>query len=388
MDCERIKRLPPYILGEITERMMAARRAGDDIINLGMGNPDLPTPDFIVNKLIEAARNPRNHRYSVSKGILGLRTALAEWYARRYEVTLDPQSEIVVTMGSKGGITHAVMAMVAPGDLVFVPAPTYPIHTYAAIIAGAEPYPIPLTGGAAHFLEAWKSAIAAAGTRATLGILSFPANPTTMTVDLDFFREAVAIATHYELPLIHDLAYTDLVFDGYTAPSLLQVPGAKEIAIECFTMSKSYSMPGWRVAFCAGNRAILHALARLKSYVDYGIFQPIQIAATVALREGDTAVRDIAEVYRRRRDALCDGLTRAGWPIAPPQATMFVWAEIPERHRAEGSMAFAKRLIDEAAVAVSPGIGFGQAGEGFVRFALVENEHRIRQAVRNIRRLL
>ncbi len=388
MEFARVQRLPPYILGEVTTWMKNARREGRDIINLGMGNPDLPTPPFIVKKLTEASQLGRNHRYSVSKGIQGLRKAMAEWYERHYQVTLDPESEIVATMGSKEGLAHVVLAMVTPGDLVIVPDPTYPIHTYSAIIAGGDVCGVPFADDEMTFLAQWKTAIEAAGSRARLSILSFPANPTTSTVTLDFFREAVAIAKHYHLPLIHDLAYADLVFDGYTAPSILQVPGAKDIAVECYTMSKSYSMPGWRVAFCAGNTQILGALTRLKSYLDYGIFQPIQIAAAVALREGDAVVREISEIYRRRRDALCQGLTRAGWAIPAPRATMFVWAPVPEAYRAHGSMAFAKQLLDHTDVAVSPGIGFGPGGEGYVRFALVENEQRIKQAVRSIRKML
>lgn len=388
MDFARIQRLPPYILGEVTTWMKTARREGRDIINLGMGNPDLPTPQFIVDKLVEASELGRNHRYSVSKGIQGLRKAMCEWYERHYQVTLDPDSEIVATMGSKEGLAHVVLAMITPGDLVVVPDPTYPIHTYSAIIAGGTVHGVPIAADESVFLQDWKAAIEATHPQAKLAILSFPANPTTMTVTLDFLREAVAIAHHYQLPLIHDLAYADLVFDGYVAPSILQIPGAKEIAVECYTMSKSYSMPGWRVAFCAGNVEILRALTRLKSYLDYGIFQPIQIAAAVALREGDAVVREISDVYRKRRDALCGGLTKAGWAITPPRATMFVWAPIPERFRAEGSMVFAKRLLDETDVAVSPGIGFGPSGDGFVRFALVENEQRIKQAVRSIRKML
>lgn len=387
MKFPRVDRLPPYILAAIVERMKTARRKGVDVINLGMGNPDLPTPQFIVDKLTEAAHDPRNHRYSVSKGIRGLRLAMSEWYARRYNVTLDPDTEIVATMGSKEGLSHLVLACTGPGDIVCVPDPTYPIHTYAAVIAGADVVSIPL-GGHTEYFAAWKHALETAGPRAKLSILSFPANPTTHTVELDFLTEAVAISKHYNVPLIHDLAYADLVFDGYHAPSVMQVPGAKDIAVEFYTLSKSYSMPGWRVAFCVGNREILQALARLKSYLDYGIFQPLQIAAAVALREGDAETLKIAEIYRRRRDALCDGLTRAGWPVERPKATMFAWAQIPEPFRAAGSVAFAERLLDHAEVAVSPGIGFGPTGEGYVRFALVENEERIRQAVRSIKRVL
>lgn len=388
MEFARIQRLPAYSLGEVTSWMKTARSTGRDIINLGMGNPDLPTPQFIVDKLVDASQVGRNHRYSVSKGIHGLRKAMSEWYARHYDVVLDPDSEIVATMGSKEGLAHIVLAMVTPGDMVIVPDPTYPIHTYSVIIAGGTVHGVPITNDETAFLQAWKAAIESMHPQARLAILSFPANPTTMTVTLDFFREVVAIAQHYQLPLIHDLAYADLVFDDYCAPSILQIPGAKAIAVECYTMSKSYSMPGWRVAFCAGNVDILRALTRLKSYLDYGIFQPIQIAAAVALREGDQVVKEIAQVYRKRRDALCGGLRKAGWEIPPPRATMFVWASIPERFRASGSMAFAKLLLDEADVAVSPGIGFGPSGDHAVRFALVENEQRIKQAVRSMRKLL
>ncbi|MBI4366886.1 MAG: aminotransferase class I/II-fold pyridoxal phosphate-dependent enzyme [Deltaproteobacteria bacterium] len=387
MQFPRVEQLPPYSLAQIVDRMLAARRRGEDVINLGMGNPDLPTPVFIVDKLVEAARNPRNHRYSVSRGIRGLREAMAGWYRRHYDVVLDPETEVVATIGSKEGLSHLILAMTMPGDAVLVPDPTYPIHSYAPIIAGAELVRVPLTDPA-RYLADWKAAIERAGKRARLAILSFPANPTTATVTLDFFTEVVAIAKHYALPIIHDLAYADLVFDDYKAPSILQVHGAKEIAVEFYTLSKSYSMPGWRVAFCVGNATILKALARIKSYLDYGIFQPVQIAASLALREGDAVAKEIAMIYRRRRDALCDGLTRAGWVVPKPQATMFVWAELPERFRAGGSMPFAEQLLDRAKVAVSPGVGFGPTGEGFVRFALVENESRIRQAVRGIREVL
>ena len=384
---ERIKRLPPYVFSIVTELKMKARRAGEDIIDLGMGNPDMPTPPHIVNKLVEAAQNPRNHRYSASKGIYQLRLAISEWYQRNYDVQIDPEGEAIVTMGAKEGLAHLVLAITGRGDAAFVPNPTYPIHLYSVLIAGGDIHSIPMLPGR-NFLDEIQRRIKQIWPQPKLLILSFPHNPTTQVVDLDFFRQVIDFAKANNLIVIHDLAYADLVFDGYKAPSILQVPGARERAVELFSLSKSYNMPGWRVGFCVGNRELIHALTRIKSYLDYGMFQPIQIASIAALRGPQECVHEIVEVYRSRRDALCDGLTRAGWPIEKPKATMFVWAEIPERFKAMGSLEFSKLLLEGGKVAVSPGIGFGEYGNDFVRFALVENEQRIHQAVRGIKRFL
>ena len=387
MEFERIQRLPPYILGVVTHLMMEARKRGEDIINLGMGNPDLPTPPHIVNKLIEAAQKPINHRYSMSKGIPKLRKAITDWYERRFDVSLDPDSETIVTIGAKEGISHLVLSLCGPGEVVFVQSPTYPIHTYSVVIAGADVRAI-RADQESDFLENLERAVKSIWPKPKLLIFSFPSNPTTMTVDLKFFERVVEFARENKILIIHDLAYADLAFDGYVAPSILQVKGAKDTAIEFFTLSKSYSMPGWRVGFCSGNREMVGALGKMKSYLDYGCFQPVQIAATVALNGPQSCVKEIAEVYRTRRDVLCEELARSGWFIEKPKATMFVWARIPESHRAMGSLEFAKLLLKEAKVMVSPGVGFGEYGEGFVRFALVENEKRIRQAVRGIRKVL
>ena len=384
---ERIKRLPPYVFSIVTELKMKARRAGEDIIDLGMGNPDMPTPPHIVNKLVEAAQNPRNHRYSASKGIYQLRLAISEWYQRNYDVQIDPEGEAIVTMGAKEGLAHLVLAITGRGDAAFVPNPTYPIHLYSVLIAGGDIHSIPMLPGR-NFLDEIQRRIKQIWPQPKLLILSFPHNPTTQVVDLEFFRQVIDFAKANHLIVIHDLAYADLVFDGYKAPSILQVPGARERAVELFSLSKSYNMPGWRVGFCVGNRELIHALTRIKSYLDYGMFQPIQIASIAALRGPQECVQEIVEVYRSRRDALCEGLTRAGWPIEKPKATMFVWAEIPERFKAMGSLEFSKLLLEGGKVAVSPGIGFGEYGNDFVRFALVENEQRIHQAVRGIKRFL
>ncbi len=387
MEFERIQRLPPYVLGVVTQLMMEARRQGEDIINLGMGNPDLATPPHIVNKLIEAAQKPINHRYSMSKGIPKLRKAICDWYQRRFSVSLDPETETIATIGAKEGISHLVLSICGPGDVVFVQAPTYPIHTYSVVIAGADVRSIHAQTQE-KFLENLERATKSIWPKPKLLICSFPSNPSTMTVDLPFLEKIVAFAKENKILLIHDIAYADLVFEGYVAPSILQVKGAKDIAVEFFTLSKSYSMPGWRVGFCSGNKEMLAALAKLKSYFDYGSFQPLQIAATVALNGSQSCVREITEIYRRRRDVLCDGLNKAGWAIEKPKATMFVWAKIPESHAAMGSLEFAKLLLKEAKVMVSPGVGFGEYGEGYIRFALVENEKRIKQAVRGIKRVL
>ncbi|MCX8116559.1 MAG: alanine transaminase [Desulfobacterota bacterium] len=381
----RIMRLPPYIFGIVNQLKMEARRRGEDIIDLGMGNPDLPTPKHIVHKLIEAVKNPRNHRYSASKGIYKLRLAITNWYRNRYDVDLDPESEAVVTIGAKEGIGHLVLATMGPGDVVLVPNPTYPIHAYSVVIAGGDVRSVPLAGEG-DFFERLEAATKQSWPPPKMLIVSFPHNPTTRVVDLDFFEKLVDFARDHRLMVVHDLAYADIVFDGYRAPSLLQVKGAKEIGVEFFSLSKSYNMAGWRVGFAVGNPEMITALARLKSYFDYGTFQPIQIAAIIALTEDQSCVREVAETYQRRRDTLIHGLKRIGWEIEKPKGTMFVWAEIPKAFQKMGSLDFAKFLLREAKVAVSPGIGFGEYGEGFVRFALVENEARIKQAVKGIRK--
>jgi alanine-synthesizing transaminase len=367
---------------------MEARRRGEDIIDLGMGNPDLPTPDPIVDKLVEAARNPRNHRYSASRGIPNLRLEIARWYDRRYGVEIDPETEAIATMGAKEGFSHLVLALVEPGDRVIVPDPSYPIHSFAATIAGCELIKLPIDEGAAAMLDALRRLDYARSQQPKLLVLSFPHNPTTVCIEPGFFEEAVALARERGYLIIHDLAYADLVFDRPRAPSILEVKGAKDVAVEMFSMSKSYSMAGWRVGFCVGNRQAVAALTRLKSYLDYGIFQPIQIASIIALRDCDAILPEIVAVYRRRRDALISGLSAAGWDVPSPMGTMFVWAKIPERYAGQGSVEFARLLIARAQVAASPGIGFGERGEGYVRFALIENEQRIAQAVRGIKALL
>jgi len=383
----RMTRLPPYIFGIVNQLKMDARRRGEDIIDLGMGNPDLPTPKHIVNKLIEAVKNPRNHRYSASKGIYKLRLAVTDWYRKRYDVELDPETESVITIGAKEGLSHLALATLGPGDVVLVPDPTYPIHAYSVVIAGGDLRSVPLIGKG-DFFERLLAATKQTWPHPKMLILSFPHNPTTQVVDLNFFENLVEFAKEHRLMVVHDLAYADLVFDGYRAPSFLQVKGAKDIGVEFFSLSKSYNMPGWRVGCAVGNAEMLAALARLKSYFDYGIFQPIQIAAIIALNEDQSCVGEIAEEYRKRRDTLVNGLKRVGWEIEKPKATMFVWAEIPEPFKKVGSVDFSKFLLREGKVAVSPGIGFGECGEGFVRFALVENESRIKQAVKGIGKAL
>ncbi len=383
----RIKRLPPYIFSIIDNLKMQARRAGEDIIDLGMGNPDIPTPRPVVDKLVEAVQNPKNHRYSVSKGIFKLRLAIATWYRRRYNVDLDPDAEAIVTMGAKEGLSHMVLSIVTNGDVVLVPDPAYPIHPYSVIIAGGDLTSVPI-GEDRDFFEEILRATKRTWPKPKLLIISFPNNPTTAVVDIGFFQKVVDFAKENNILVIHDLAYADLVFDDYKAPSFLQVPGAKEVGVEFFSMSKSYSMPGWRVGFAVGNRKMIGALARLKSYFDYGMFQPIQISSIIALNEIQEQVGEIVSVYKKRRDVLISGLSNAGWKVKKPKATMFVWAQIPEKFREMGSLEFSKVLLKEGKVAVSPGIGFGEYGEGFVRFALVENEHRTRQAIRGIRGVL
>jgi alanine-synthesizing transaminase len=383
-----IEKLPPYVFAVINQLKMEARRRGEDIIDLGMGNPDLPTPESIVEKMIEAANNPRNHRYSASRGIPNLRVEISRWYARRYHVELDPETEAIATIGAKEGFSHLVLALVQPGDRVIVPDPSYPIHSFAATIAGCELIKLPIDDNAEEMMDALRKLEFPRSQQPKLLVLSFPHNPTTTCVDKEFFEEAVAIARERGYLIIHDLAYADLVFDGYRAPSIFEAPGAKEVAVEMFSMSKSYSMAGWRVGFCVGNRQAVAALTRLKSYLDYGIFQPIQIASIIALRDCDHVVPEIVDVYRRRRDALIKGLSSAGWNVPSPRGTMFVWAKIPEQFtqgNRMGSLEFAKQMITRAGVAVSPGIGFGERGDGYVRFALVENEQRIAQAIRGIK---
>lgn len=383
----RIKRLPPYVFQAVNELKMQLRRAGEDIIDLGMGNPDIGTPDHIVNKVVEAIHNPRNHRYSASMGIPKLREAFANWWNRRYGVELDPVTEVVATMGAKDALAHLVLATITPGDVVFVPSPTYPIHPYSVVIAGGDLRHVPIRPDS-DFFEDLKAAARLTWPLPKMLIISFPHNPTTMVVDEDFFKRLVEFAHEYKIMIVHDFAYSDLTFDGYEAPSFLAVPGAKEVGVEVFSMSKSYSMAGWRIGCAAGNPQMIEALRRLKSYIDYGIFQPLQIAAIIALNEDQSCVQSIVEEYRDRRDALCAGLNDCGWTVTPPKATMFVWAHIPEQFRSMGSVEFSKMLTQEAKVAVSPGIGFGPFGDEYVRFALVENRMRINQAVRGIRAFL
>lgn len=383
-----IEKLPPYVFAVTNQLKMEARRRGDDIIDLGMGNPDLPTPEPIVEKMVEATRNPRNHRYSASKGLPNLRLEISRWYARRYNVDIDPETEAIATIGAKEGFSHLVLALVEPGDKVIVPDPSYPIHSFAATIAGCQLIKLPINDGPEETLEALRRLEYPRSEQPKLLVLSFPHNPTTATVELPFFEEVIAIARERGYLVVHDLAYADLGFDGHKPPSILQVKGAKDVAVEMFSMSKSYSMAGWRMGFCVGNQQAVYALTRLKSYLDYGMFQPIQIAGIIALRDCDEYVPQIAEVYRKRRDVLIKGLNSAGWNVPSPKGTMFVWAKIPEYFAKLGSLEFAKQLITKAGVAVSPGNGFGDAGEGYVRFALVENEQRIAQAVRGIKSFL
>jgi alanine-synthesizing transaminase len=381
----RIKRLPPYVFNIVNELKAAARARGEDIIDFGMGNPDRPTPQHIVDKLIEAARRPDTHRYSMSKGIPRLRKAICDWYRRRYDVHLDPDTQAIVTIGSKEGLAHLALAAVGPGDAVLVPNPAYPIHPYGFVIAGADIRHVPLIGDDDLFFAELEKAIKDSWPKPKMLVLNFPGNPTTQCVELDFFQRVVDIATEHNIWVVHDLAYADLVFDGYKAPSILQIPGAENIAVEFYSLSKSYNMPGWRVGFMCGNKSLVAALTRMKSYLDYGMFTPIQVAAIAALEGPQDCVQEIAELYRRRRDVLCDGLNSIGWQVDKPRATMFVWAPIPEHYREMGSLEFSKKLLRDAKVAVSPGIGFGEYGDGFVRFGLIENEHRTRQAVRGIR---
>ncbi|EED32578.1 transaminase MtnE [gamma proteobacterium NOR5-3] len=383
---QRIQRLPPYVFSIVGDLKQAARAAGEDIIDFGMGNPDQPTPAHIVDKMVEAARRPDTHRYSQSKGIPRLRKAICDWYRKRYAVELDPETEAIVTLGSKEGLAHLALATTGPGDAILVPNPSYPIHPYGFVISGADIRHVPM-GDEKEFFEELENAIRNSWPKPKMLVLNFPSNPTTHCVELPFFEKVVEIAREHQIWVVQDLAYADLCFDGYVAPSILQVEGAREVAVEFFSMSKSYNMPGWRIGFCCGNATLVGALARMKSYLDYGMFTPIQVAAIAALEGDQSCVSQINTMYRSRRDVLCDGLTACGWPVAPPKATMFVWAQIPEAYRAMGSLEFSKKLIADAKVAVSPGVGFGEYGEGYVRFGLIENEHRTRQAVRNIKRM-
>jgi alanine-synthesizing transaminase len=383
----RIQKLPLYVFALVNEMKAKARAAQIDIVDLGMGNPDGATPKVIVNKLIEAARNPRNHRYSVSRGIPNLRQEIVKRYKTNYGVDLDPDAEAIVTMGAKDACAHLLFAVIGPGDTVVSPNPAYPIHQYGVVMAEGNAVMLPMPDPAT-FLASLEDLYRKPGPKPKAILVSFPHNPTTHTVELDFFRELVGLAAHHGTMVVHDFAYADICFDGYKAPSMLEVPGAKEVGVEIFSMSKSYNMAGWRVGYCVGNRKMIAALARIKSYLDYGVFQPIQIASIIALRECEEEAKKICAIYQRRRDVLISGLNRAGWAVEAPRASMFVWAQIPEAFRGMGSLEFTKFLIEKAQVAVSPGIGFGPMGEGFVRFSLVENEHRTKQATRSIKKVL
>src|SRR5579872_2962304 len=385
-DFSRLKRLPPYVFNITGELKAAARKRGEDIIDFGMGNPDGPTPQHIVDKMIEAARKPATHRYSVSKGIPRLRKAICNWYKTRYNVDLDPNSEAIVTIGSKEGIAHLCLATLDRGDVVVVPNPSYPIHIYGPVIAGAAIRSVAIKDRAA-FLAELEQTIPLMYPRPKILILNFPSNPTTQCVDLAFFERVVAMCKEYKIYLIHDIAYADIVFDGYKAPSVLEVPGAKDIAVEFFTLSKSYNMPGWRVGFMVGNQKLVAALGRIKSYFDYGTFTPIQVASILALEGPQDCVHEICENYKNRRDVLVQGLNKLGWNLALPKATMFVWAPIPEAYKHLKSLEFSRKLLTDAKVAVSPGIGFGEHGDDYVRFSLIENEERTRQALRGIKHM-
>jgi len=385
-DFYRIQKLPPYVFAVINEMKAKARAAKMDVVDLGMGNPDGPTPDIIVDKLVEAARNSRNHRYSLSKGIPNLRQEIVKRYAKNYDVHLNPETEAIVTMGAKDALAHLLFAIVGPGDIVASPNPAYPIHQYGVIMSEGHACTLPMPDPAT-FLSALED-LYRSGRSPRIILISFPHNPTTTCVDLDFMKQIVELARKHGTYIIHDFAYADLGFDGYRPPSILQVEGAKDLAVELYSMSKSYNMAGWRVGFCLGNAKLIAALARIKSYLDYGVFQPIQIASIIAIRECEEETKKICAVYQRRRDVLVEGLCRAGWPVESPKGTMFLWAKLPEQYRELGSLEFAKLLMAKALVAVSPGIGFGPMGEGHVRFSFIENEHRTRQAARNIGQLL
>ena len=384
----RIERLPPYVFNIIGDLKQQARAAGEDIIDFGMGNPDQPTPGHIVDKLVETARRGDTHGYSQSKGIPRLRKAICDWYQRRFDVSLDPASEAIVTLGSKEGLAHLALATTGPGDAILVPNPSYPIHPYGFVISGADIRHVPMGDHEDDFFAELEKAIQTSWPRPKMLVLNFPSNPTAQCVELEFYERVIKIAREHSIWVIQDLAYADLCYDGYVAPSILQVEGAREVAVEFFSMSKSYNMPGWRIGYCCGNKVLIAALARMKSYLDYGMFTPIQVAAIAALEGDQSCVAEICAMYQSRRDVLCSGLNSVGWPVTPPKATMFVWARIPEFYRAMGSVEFGKKLLAEAQVAVSPGIGFGEYGEGYVRFGLIENEHRTRQAIRNIKRMI
>ena len=383
----RVNKLPPYVFDEIQKLKAAARKRGEDIIDYGMGNPDQSTPEEIVEKLRESVLKGPTHPYSQSKGIPRLRKAICDWYSRKYSVELDPETEAVVTMGSKEGLGHLALATLDQGDGVLVPNPSYPIHPYGFVIAGADIRHVPI-GEDIDFFSELESAVTNTFPKPKMLVLNFPGNPSTECVEIDFFEKIVDFAKKNKIWVIQDLAYADICFDGYKAPSILQVDGAKDVAVEFFTLSKSYNMPGWRVGFCCGNKELLSALSRIKSYFDYGLFTPIQVAAIKALDEGDKYVDEIRDMYQSRRDVLIEGLNKAGWKVESPKATMFIWAKIPSTHKHLGSLEFSKQLLSEAQVAVSPGIGFGTYGEGYVRFSLIENEHRSRQAIRNIKKFL
>ena len=383
----RIRKLPPYVFAVINEMKAAARAAQLDVVDLGMGNPDGETPEPVVKKLIEAVKNPRNHRYSMSRGIPHLRLEIVKYYREHYGVELDAEAEAIVTIGAKDALAHLLFAVIGPDDAVVSPNPAYPIHQYGVIMAEGHACMLPMPDPAT-FLNGLEHLYNTSSRKPKMILISFPHNPTTQCVDLQFFRDIVAMAAKHGTIIVHDFAYADICFDGYRAPSLLQVDGAREIGIEIYSMSKSFNMAGWRVGFCLGNRKLIGALARIKSYLDYGIFQPIQIASIIALRECGKETKKICATYQKRRDLLVTGLKRAGWPVEAPRGSMFLWAPIPEQHRALGSLEFAKLLMQKALVAVSPGIGFGPLGEGHVRFALVENDHRIKQATKSIQQFL
>ena len=386
-DFPRISRLPPYVFNIVNDLKANARARGEDIVDFGMGNPDKPAPKHITDKLIEAAQRENTHRYSLSCGIPRLRKAIADWYLRKFNVEIDPEKEAIVTIGSKEGIAHLTLATLGPGDAVLVPNPAYPIHPYGCVIAGADIIYVPLTEDSDFFSELEK-AIEDSWPKPKMLIVNFPGNPTTQCVDLAFLERLVAIAKQHQMWLVHDIAYGEITFDGYVAPSILQVDGAKDIAVEFYSLSKTYNMPGWRVGFMCGNPTLVEALSRIKSYLDYGMFTPIQIAAIEALNGPQEVIDEVRATYKRRRDVLCEGLCNSGWQVEKPKATMFVWAKIPEQYMHLGSLEFSKRLLEEAKVAVSPGVGFGKYGDTHVRFSLIENKHRTRQAVRNIKKML
>jgi alanine-synthesizing transaminase len=383
----RIKRLPPYVFNIVNDLKARARARGEDIIDFGMGNPDRPTPQHIVDKLSEAAQRGDTHRYSVSRGIPRLRRAICNWYKSKFDVDLDPETQAIVTIGSKEGLAHLALATCGPGDAVLVPNPAYPIHPYGIVIAGADVRHVPANSNV-NFFDELEKAIKDSWPKPKMLIINYPSNPTTQCVELDFYEKVIDICREHEIWVVNDIAYAEIVFDGYKAPSILQVPGATEVAVEFYSLSKTYNMPGWRVGFMCGNEKLVAALARIKSYLDYGMFTPIQVAAITALEGPQDCVEEIREIYRSRRDVLCSGLNSAGWEVEPPKATMFVWAPIPEQYRDMGSLEFSKKLLSEAKVAVSPGIGFGEYGDEYVRFGLIENEHRTRQAIRGIREMI